>query len=238
MDQKKTENWTEQDWTGGCSCLLFKIKRLPKNRLQWTSCNQLQPVLGTPLKSAHFEPILKKIGPEMHVLQQKWYVTAKSDFVWHLVVVFWVLDNFYYHKNYIGSYYTLYSIFHSCFYIPNINFNWFLLVTTKMPKNWFLAVFFSPVRSIGLLGQPKIGCSCRSVQKSGLDRTLKHYCLCLNFSFLIIKTLNKTSFTRSATQSHTLFFNIRISCFTCTSHTSLACFAPYYWCVLKYSPQF
>ena len=34
-----------------------------------------------------------------------------------------------------------------------------------MPKNRFLAVFFSPVHSIGLLGQPKTGCGCRSVQK-------------------------------------------------------------------------
>ena len=74
-------NQTNQDRTGGCSCLLFKIKRLPKNRLQRTGCNQLQPVLGTPLKSAHFEPILKKIRPEMHVLRQKQYVTAKSNFV-------------------------------------------------------------------------------------------------------------------------------------------------------------
>ena len=42
-----------------------------------------------------------------------------------------------------------------------------------MPKNRFLAVFFGPVHSIGLLGQPKTGCGCRSIQKKQkkTDRT-------------------------------------------------------------------
>ena len=34
--------------------------------------------------------------------------------------IFWVLDNFYCHKNFIGSYYTLYTIFYNSFYVPNI----------------------------------------------------------------------------------------------------------------------
>ena len=49
-----------------------------------------------------------------------------------------------------------------------------------MLKNRFLAVFFGPVCSIGLLGQPKTGCGCLSVkkrQKTGPDWTLKHYIL-------------------------------------------------------------
>ena len=39
---------TDCNRTAGCGCLLFKMKRPPKDRSQWTVCNRLQPVLGTP----------------------------------------------------------------------------------------------------------------------------------------------------------------------------------------------
>jgi hypothetical protein len=42
----------------------------------------------TPCKYAHFEQILKRNGPEMDVLWPKQYVTAKSDFAEHLIVIF------------------------------------------------------------------------------------------------------------------------------------------------------
>ena len=61
--------------------------------------------------------------------------------------IFWVLDNFYCHKNFIGSYYTLYTIFYNSFYVPNIikihtGFYCFLLVMTETEKNWLRSQFF------------------------------------------------------------------------------------------------
>jgi hypothetical protein len=49
---------------------------------------------NTPRKYAHFETILKRNGPEMHVLWPKQYVTAKSEFAEHLIVSF-LKCNFY-----------------------------------------------------------------------------------------------------------------------------------------------
>ena len=63
--EKKTKNWTELDQLGPDWWL-----RLPAFQNKKTAKKPVAMVLGTPLKSAHFENILKKIGPEMHVLQQ------------------------------------------------------------------------------------------------------------------------------------------------------------------------
>ena len=58
--------------------------------------------------------------------------------------IFWHVEYFYHHKNYMVRYYTLYSIFYNWFFIQRYQF---LHVTTRMQKNRFLAVFFwfSPV---------------------------------------------------------------------------------------------
>ena len=88
MDRKNDRNQTELDRLGPDWRLrlhAFQNKKTARNR---TGCNRLQPDLGTPQKSAHFEHILKRNGPEMHVLERKRYVTAKSDFVRCLVVAF------------------------------------------------------------------------------------------------------------------------------------------------------
>ena len=62
--------------------------QLPAFQNEKTKNNHPQLVLGTPYKSTHFEPILKRNKPEMHVLQPKWYVMVKSNFVQCFVVAF------------------------------------------------------------------------------------------------------------------------------------------------------
>ena len=164
MDRKKTENWTELDWLGSDRWLqlpAFKIKILQKKPVTTDRLQSIAIGFRYSSKIRTFWAYFKKnrarnaraMAKTICYGEIQLCTTSRS-------CIFWVLDNFYYHKNYIGSYYTLYSIFCSCFYI-----HWFLLVTTKMPKNQFLAVFFGPVHSIGLLGQPKTGCGCRSIQK-------------------------------------------------------------------------
>ena len=61
--------------------------------------------------------------------------------------IFWVLDNFYFHKTLMGSYYTLYTIFYNSFYVPNIIkilvLISFYLLWPKLKKtglNWFQPV--------------------------------------------------------------------------------------------------
>ena len=61
--------------------------------------------------------------------------------------IFWVLDNFYCHKNFMGSYYTLYTVFYHSFYVPNIikipvliGFYSLWLKLKKTGLNWFQPV--------------------------------------------------------------------------------------------------
>ena len=74
MDQKKTatrpdcnqmqpDHWLELH--------AFQNKKLPKTECNQTGCNWLQLVLGTSQKFTHFEPILKRNGPEMHEIWPK-----------------------------------------------------------------------------------------------------------------------------------------------------------------------
>ena len=51
MDRKKTETGPDRNRLQPDRWLrlpAFKMKRPPKDRSQWTGCNRLQPVLGTP----------------------------------------------------------------------------------------------------------------------------------------------------------------------------------------------
>ena len=150
MDRKKTENWTELDQLGLDQWLRLPAFQNTKTAEKPVATDRLQSV-ATGFRYSYKIRIFWAYFEENRARNA--HATAKTTCYGKIQLcmtsrscIFWVLDNFYYHKNYKGSYYTL-------------------LVMTKMLKNWFLVVFFSPVRSIGLLGQPKTGCGCQSVQK-------------------------------------------------------------------------
>ena len=144
----------------------------------------LKPVMQViPLKIfAHFNPILRRNGPELHELWPKRYVLAKSNFMQHLIIAFfWILDNFYCHKNFMSSYYTLHTIFHSSFYVPNIikisdlisfYLLWLELKKTGLDQFQQVAVLFFWYFRIR---QPDVVARCPFLgQKTGLDWTCEH----------------------------------------------------------------
>ena len=106
---------TELDQTGGCSCMLFK-------QCNRTNLNRLQPVAHVILlRNAHILcPFWEKwtriawVMAKMICFSKIWLCATSHN------CIFWVLDNFYCHKNFMGSYYTLYTIFYISFYVPNI----------------------------------------------------------------------------------------------------------------------
>ena len=117
----------------------------------------------TPLKSAHFEPILKRNGPKLHELWPKWYVLAESDFVWHLIIVFFgVLEGLYCHKNFIGNNYTPYTIVYNRFYPIYLGKIPVLLTNAKVVErlawtdlNWFFW-YFQTRQPVAVPVHPKI----------------------------------------------------------------------------------
>ena len=92
--------------------------------------------------------------------------------------IFWVLDNFYCHKTFMGSYYRLYTIFYNSFYVPNIIkilvLIGFYLLWPKLKKtglDWFQPVAV-PVFWYFWIRQLVAVASCLFLgQKTGLDRT-------------------------------------------------------------------
>ena len=80
--------------------------------------------------------------------------------------IFWVLDNFYCHKNFMCSYYTLYTIFYNSFYVPNIiqilvliSFYSLWLKLKKTGLDWFQLVVV-PVFWYFRIRQPVVVAGC------------------------------------------------------------------------------
>ena len=113
MDQKKTKNWTEPDQLG-----LDRQLRLPAFQNKKTAKKPVATGFRYSSKIrtfwAYFE---ENRARNAHAMEKMICYGEIRLCMTSCSYIFWVLDNFYYHKNYIGSYYTVYSIFHSCFYI-------------------------------------------------------------------------------------------------------------------------
>ena len=98
--------------------------------------------------------------------------------------IFWVLDNFYCHKNFMGSYYTPYTIFYNSFYVPNIIkilvLISFYLLWPKLKKNSLdrFQLVVVPVFWYFRIRKPVAVACCPFLgQKNRLDQTCEHYLL-------------------------------------------------------------
>ena len=111
MDQKKTENWTEPDWLGPDRQLRLPAFQNKKTAKKPVATDQLQSVAtgfrySSKIRTfwAYFE---ENRARNAHATAKMiCYGKIQLCMTSHSCI-FWVLDNFYYHKNYIGSYYTL-----------------------------------------------------------------------------------------------------------------------------------
>ena len=112
MDQKKTKNWTELDRLGPDWRLQLPAFQNKKTAKKPVATDQLQSVAigfirySSKIRTfwAYFEENQARNAHAMAKMicygEIRLCMTSRS-------CIFWVLDNFYYHKNYIGSYYTL-----------------------------------------------------------------------------------------------------------------------------------
>ena len=104
---------TKCNWTAGCGCMLFKIK------------NHQRPS-ATGLVVTSFRYSLK-----IHTFLAYWNAWDMAKMICYDKIqlcamscscIFWHVENFYHHKNYMVNYYTLCSIFYNWFYIKNTSF--------------------------------------------------------------------------------------------------------------------
>ena len=95
--------------------MLFKQRN--QTDLDW-----LQPVAQViPLKTLHILSLFEEKQTRIAWVMAKTICFSKIQLcATSHNCIFWVLDNFYFHKTLMGSYYTLYTIFYNSFYIPNI----------------------------------------------------------------------------------------------------------------------
>ena len=105
-------DWTKPQKTElSVAVRVFWDRKLLQTELDWTSSSQFKLLHDTPCKYSQFPPILKGNGSELHILWPKqcfskiWLCATSHS------CIFWVLDNFYCHKNFMGSYYTLYILY-------------------------------------------------------------------------------------------------------------------------------
>ena len=123
-------DWTRLIRTGlAVAVATDRLQSVATDRLQSVATDRLQSVATDRLQSVatgfRYSSKIRTFWAYFEENQARnTHVTAKTICYGEIQLcmtsrscIFWVLDNFYYHKNYIGSYYTLYSIFHSCFYI-------------------------------------------------------------------------------------------------------------------------
>ena len=139
--------WTGLDWTGGCSCMLSNNTTRPI----WTNLDQLPAWYPSKIRTfwAYFEEKWPRNG--WHVAKMICYSKVQLCWTSH-TCIFWVLDNFYHHKNFMGSYYTLYTIVYNWFYVWNTAKIPVLAGLNKLQQifclsslGWFGPVFCSPI---------------------------------------------------------------------------------------------
>ena len=109
---------TGLDWLG----LDQRLQLHAFKQRNWTNLDRLQPVVHMILlKNAHILAHFKEKRTRIAWVMAKMICFGKIQLcATSHNCIFWVLDNFYCHKNFKGSYYTLYTIFYNSFYVPNI----------------------------------------------------------------------------------------------------------------------